>query len=308
MSPKISVILPVYNCQPFLEEAVLSILNQDFTDFELIIIDDGSNDKSREIIRNFAKKDNRIIMKHHKKNKGLIATLNEGLQLAKSKIIARMDGDDVAYMDRFSKQYQFLKSNPEIVVVGSWVEVINDQNKISNLWRLPVSVQLLKWRNLLKCPLLHPTVMFRKKEILALGGYDNSAIYFEDHHLWSRVMQKHAIANIPEYLLQYRIHNNSISKKYTRLQKEGVCHLLVKNINRYCDLTLDDVVLLKQAPTFTNYTQRRKIINEIYDSFVSQEILTNEQKKEIKKSLQGYSFSNHFVTALRNSLKDRSLS
>ncbi|HAS7841575.1 TPA: glycosyltransferase family 2 protein, partial [Vibrio cholerae] len=141
-SPKISVVMSVYNGEKYLGEAIDSILKQTFSDFEFIIINDGSTDKTLEIIKSYMKKDDRIVLVS-RENKGLIVSLNEGLDLAKGQYIARMDADDISIKSRFEKQIEFLDSNPDIGVCGTWVEVFGENIK-SKKWKMPTQDPDLK--------------------------------------------------------------------------------------------------------------------------------------------------------------------
>ncbi len=132
--PEISIVLPAYNCESFLKEAIESLLNQTFKDFELIIINDGSTDKTEDVIKNFS--DPRIIYKKNEKNSGLVYTLNKGIDIAKGKYIARMDGDDISLPARLEKQKEILDEYPDIAVAASTITFINEKNESEGNWLL----------------------------------------------------------------------------------------------------------------------------------------------------------------------------
>jgi glycosyltransferase involved in cell wall biosynthesis len=209
--PKISVIMSVYNGEKYLKLAVESILNQSFKDFEFIIIDDGSVDKSLDLLRDFQKSDERIKI-ISRKNKGLIASLNEGVGLAQGEYIARMDTDDISKIDRLEKQVKYMEEN-NLVVCGTWAEAIDSLgNKIKDM-NYPPSEKKIKSFALLHNPFIHPSVMFRKDIFEKVGGYRNFFKYIEDYELWTRIIFKYKTGNIPEALLYYRLHEEQITQK-----------------------------------------------------------------------------------------------
>jgi glycosyltransferase involved in cell wall biosynthesis len=205
--------MPVYNGQQYLQESIGSILKQTFSDFEFLIINDGSTDKSRDIILEY--NDNRIRFIENKKNIGLITTLNKGIQEAKGKYIARMDADDVSRADRLLKQVDFLESNPSYGMVGSWCSVINSAKKIE----YHTSHASLQFALLNYCCFVHPSVMLRKSVLTENQLYfDSHFVHSEDYELWTRLLTKTKVANLPEHLLSYREHEHQISSIYREEQ------------------------------------------------------------------------------------------
>ncbi len=219
--PKISVIMPFYNAESYIGQAIESILNQSFSNFELILINDASNDNSEEIIARYLK-DKRIIYIKNNFNKGIVYNLNAGLKLAKSEIIARMDGDDISNKERFAKQYDFLQNNSDISVVGSFVKIIDGLGRQIDKRTKLLDPEKIKNDLIVYSPLVHPSVMFRKSHVLAVGGYREKCIYVEDVDLWYRLAYSgYKISNIPEFLLKYRFHENSTSKKSRIIAKKA---------------------------------------------------------------------------------------
>ena len=203
----ITVLMPVHNAGPFLREAIESVLSQTHTDFELLIIDDGSTDDSEGIVRSFS--DARIRYVRHDRNRGLVAVLNEGLGLSRGHYIARMDADDVMRADRLAKQFDFLEAHPAIDVVAAFVDFINTDGEVTGSWdtdRAAVSEPEIRAMMPRTNCIAHPTVMMRA-DIARSTGY---AAGHEDWDLWLRLLAKgRRIAKIPEVLLHYRIHVNS---------------------------------------------------------------------------------------------------
>ncbi|MGE7752393.1 glycosyltransferase family 2 protein [Lysinibacillus fusiformis] len=201
MGPEITVLMPVYNASEFLKCAIESILNQTFTNFEFLIIDDGSTDNSLEIIKSI--QDERIKVITHTKNLGLVATLNKGIEQAKGQFIARMDADDIALPTRLEKQYAFMSSNCDYGVCGTWLKVIGSEE----IYNYPTDHEQITASLLFYCALGHPTVMLRKA-ILDKKCIRYNNVYAEDYDLWVRLSRITKLYNVPEVLLEYRIHDS----------------------------------------------------------------------------------------------------
>lgn len=208
--PKVSVIMPAYNAEKYIAEAIDSILAQTFHDFEFIILNDCSKDRTEEIILSY--KDDRIVYLKNEQNLGVAATLNKGLAAAKGEYIARMDADDISLPERFACQVVFLDETPKVAVLGTAVETFDEYgNTFRNPYR-PDAAQI-KIDLLFASVLAHPSVMMRRDVILDLGGYDRDFEGLEDYELWCRVAAKHEIAVYPEVLLRYRIHSAQVTQQ-----------------------------------------------------------------------------------------------
>ncbi len=216
--PHISVVMPVYNAAKYLRESIDSIIGQSYTDFEFIIINDGSTDSTESIINSY--KDSRI--KYHKNdiNRGIIYCLNKAIRMAKGSLIARMDADDISDEKRLEIQTEFLSTNSKVIVVGSAVHLIDEEGRRLEKSVPRITPNLLRWEAIFSTPMAHPTVLFRKKEIVALGLYKDK-LHAEDYDLWTRVLIHHECANIQQALLCYRIHNSSITLKNNSKQKKN---------------------------------------------------------------------------------------
>lgn len=209
--PAVSVVLPVYNAEKYLQQAVTSIVRQTFTDFELILMNDGSTDSSGEIIADFAAKDSRI-RTVSRQNKGLIATLNEGLAIARAPLVARMDADDVAMPQRFALQVAEMNKRPDLVLLGSAIVLIDSEGRCGRKINYPRGKDLIE-HFLWGSPFAHPAVMMRKKAVLDSGGYCPLFKQGQDYDLWLRLLAWGTMDNLPESLLYYRWHgDNSVIK------------------------------------------------------------------------------------------------
>lgn len=191
-----------------MREAIDSILYQDFTNFELIVIDDASRDRSLDILYSY--NDPRLVILRNDENSGIVYSLNKGLKIAQGKYIARMDADDISMPDRFEKQYQFLDSNPNIGVVGSWGEYIDELGKNISFVKHPQKDNEIRTLLLVKNCIFHPSVMIRR-ELLVDIGYKDGYKHAEDYWLWTELLANTKFENIPEYLIKYRIRGNNIS-------------------------------------------------------------------------------------------------
>ena len=216
MNPSVSVIMPVYNCEAFIGEAIESILNQSFKDFELIIIDDCSTDDTLKLASIYD--DQRIIIIKKNKNSGYITSLNMAIEIAKGDFIARMDGDDVCDSTRLEKQIGFLTLNKDVAVCGTWYHMILTNNIIKN----PVGHDDIKVALLDYCAFGHPTIMFRGSFIRENKLFYDEGFYpAEDYELWTRISLLGKMANLPEPLLFYRSHENQVSVKDQSKQVEN---------------------------------------------------------------------------------------
>ena len=214
--PQVSVVLPVWNGERYLKESIDSILAQDFPDFELIIVDDGSTDKTGEIIARFAG-DPRVRV-HRQENQGLVAALNAGLELSRADLIARLDADDIALPRRLSLQLAYLHRNPDVMAVGSAVELMDADGRTLGIRRYPTG-KAMATRGLLDgCTLAHPAVMMRKAAVKEVGAYRACFRHAEDYDLWLRLTELGQVGNLPETLIRYRIHAQSVTKKHSARQ------------------------------------------------------------------------------------------
>lgn len=213
----ISVIMPVYNAEKFVRSAIQSILNQTYENFELIVIDDGSTDKSLEIIRSF--NDPRIFVTS-RENKGLIKSLNEAISYCKGDYIARMDADDISDCNRLMLQLNYFKRHKGVAVVGSYIECIDVFDRHIYFRKTPNSNYVLKGICLFGVPFAHPSVMINYKLINEHYYYDENYLHAEDYELWLRLSKNYTFGMVPKFLLKYRVFESSVSGKNKALQAD----------------------------------------------------------------------------------------
>ncbi len=231
-NPEISILLPVFNAEHYLREAIKSLLNQTYGDFELIIIDDGSVDNSMNIASEF---DDKRIRLFHKNHQGLIESLNFGIERAGGRWIARMDADDVVLPNRFKLQQEYLSNHKDVVAVGGAAYLIDSEGIRTGRCVVPPNDHDALLRNILYCggepTLIHPTVMMQSDAVKATGGYRKEFPVSEDTDLWLRLSRAGKLHSLSEPVLLLRKHNENVSYQKPATQIKSyiaavVCHLV----------------------------------------------------------------------------------
>ena len=225
---RLTVLMPVYNGERFLREAIDSILGQSFKPFEFLIIDDGSTDASAEIVESY--RDPRIRFVRNSSNMGIAPTLNKGISLASCELIARMDADDISHPQRLQKQFGYLKRNPECALVSTWARVVNEDKKFVRLERYRSNFY---YYNLtFECWMYHPTIMFRKSAVEQIGMYQMP--YSEDYDLFWRMSTQYRIGNIAEPLVDYRLSPTSLNTVMKKVEYDIANEQnVIRNIRYY---------------------------------------------------------------------------
>lgn len=232
-TPVITVLMTVYNGERFLSEAISSILCQTYENFEFVIIDDASTDKSEELIRSY--KDTRIRYYKNKKNIGQTASLNFGLNLSEGKYIARIDQDDLSNPERLEIQFNYMKENQNISVVGSWAESIDNNAKYKYTIIHPINFAEIRESIACGCPLSHSSAFFRREDVIKSGGYPENIIYAMDWNLWIKLINnRYKLVNLPLELVSIRTHDSSSTSskelQLTRLNEEIILLKKAQNI------------------------------------------------------------------------------
>ena len=222
----VSVIMSVFNSEQYLDEAVTSILNQTFINFEFIIINDGSTDLSLSILNKYQNMDSRIKI-INQDNAGLPRSLNKAIALSEGKYICRMDSDDISLPTRIEEQVTYLEMNPNIGICGTWAEVFGDECRIISH---PTAHEKLKAQLLFNVSFVHPSVMIRRSVIeKSMLMYNERYTNSQDYKLWSELSRETKMANIPKVLLKYRATEGSITAKTNKLYSNSR-YLLSKEI------------------------------------------------------------------------------
>lgn len=235
LAPKVSVIMSVHNGLPYLREAIDSVLTQSFSDFEFLIVNDSSNDASRECI--LSAPDNRIRLLDNSSCVGLTRSLNLALAQAQGELIARQDADDVCAPNRFELQVAAFDASPELVLLGSQVELIDEKGRTRNIpgWDRAQTELGLRWQLLFDSPFVHSTAMFRRSVVWdQLGGYNEDFAKSQDYELWSRVVSRYPVANHPAKLSKHRLHASSVSRSYGTENIRRTQTVMADNMSLYC--------------------------------------------------------------------------
>jgi len=224
-SPRISVVMSVYNGEEFLAEAVESILEQTFSDFEFVIIDDGSTDRTSGILSDYTKRDARVRI-FSQRNKGRAESLNLGIDLARAGLIARMDADDISLPHRLKEQCEFMDGHPEVGLLGGTVEFVGPDLQRLGTFRPPEEDREIRVGMRRYNLFYHPAVMMRKEAVLAAGGYRRALCDADDYDLFLRVAERSRMASFAEPVLLYRIHSSQASVR--RMTHQALCVLAAR--------------------------------------------------------------------------------
>lgn len=227
---KISVILPAYNAQETIGDAIQSIIDQTYTDWELFVINDGSIDNTKSVILSF--NDSRIKYIENESNKKLIYTLNRGLELATGEYVARMDADDISLKTRFEKQVEFMENHQDVVASGGGMLAFSNA-KITKRIHCESDSERIKLLMFNTSPIYHPTAIIRQSVLKSHTiRYNQEYLHVEDYMLWYNLSKVGKLSNIDEILIKYRISGSQISTKYNYLQlvnKNKVRRLIVND-------------------------------------------------------------------------------
>ena len=230
-NPKVTVLMPAYNAGKYIGEAISSVLEQSFTDFELLIVNDGSTDDTEKIIRSF--NDPRIVL-ISQENKGVSAALNLGLAHARAPYIARFDADDVCLQNRLKVQYEFITAYPEYTIIGSAVDYIDADGHFIFTHHpeghLNEEIQQLKYTI---CPFIHSSVFYKKEAVVNNGGYNEHAYTYEDHFLWVNILKNEKACNLSQPLIKVRLNPESITidEKWRTRKFRAIKYSTLKNKN-----------------------------------------------------------------------------
>lgn len=226
----ITVLLPVWNCPHYVGQAVESILSQSHSSFEFIIIDDGSTDHTPCVLEQY--QDPRIRCIRHS-NRGLAATLNRGIELARGEYIARQDQDDLSFPDRLARQVAYMESHPKCALLGTWAQIMQGDRLTERYHRHPACPSELRYQLLFNNPFVHSSVMLRKSALEAVGGYstDPTRQPPEDYELWSRLSRHNEVANLPEVLVHYREVPGSMSRVGPSPFRDNVIKICIENLS-----------------------------------------------------------------------------
>jgi len=274
--------MSVYNGERYLKSAIDSILNQTLKDFEFIIIDDGSTDKSREIINSYKDVRIKLIIQD---NKGLAYALNKGIKYARGKYIARMDADDISFLNRLKKQYHFLEENLNCLAVGSNALIIDEDDNYIYSSKLETDWCKIK-ENLPNIPFFHSSVLFKKNAFHNVGGYPELMLRAQDAVLFNKIAKFGEICNLGDVLIKYRLVHNSLSIDKSKKMSKFLTALIIKSINDE-DLTSEDISNFKRLVSSKSISYNKSI----YYLHIAKKYLWNNfqpklARNNLKKSLK----------------------
>lgn len=280
-TPKISVIMPLYNAAPYLKESIESILAQTFSDFEFFIIDDKSSDNSAEIVK--AYKDDRIIFIQKPENTGYTDSLNKSIKMANGKYIARMDADDISLPNRFEKQYNYMEQNPDILLLGTFYKIIG----IDDIVKPPTTHDEIKVRLLFDNPICHSSVFMRKSFFdNSNSQYDRTFEPAEDYELWTRMSSCGLVENLPEVLLHYRVHENQVSNLHSKIQRANdskVKSLVLDKLISFDHKNYDKELVLELLSPWCIQISCENLVK--LKEFIADVVIENTNKKEYDQKL-----------------------
>ena len=312
-TPIVSILLPIYNSEKYVSKAIKSILAQSFQDFELLLINDGSTDKSIEIMRSF--NDSRIRIIDNGKNRGIVYSLNSGINNSKGIYLARMDADDISLKDRILIQVNYLNKNPEIDILGSNYELFGAENHTTNL---NITPDKIKTSIFFDNQLCHPSIIMRKSSIIKNQLIYNKNFFInQDWVLWFDALNKNLkIANLPNVLIKYRLEGQNITtnnkdsekRRSINVYKHMLVHLFEnlsnKDLELHWALSKGDVTNI-EIKELKKYSEKLKLalIKKGFKEIIIDEIIQTKQKNIFykitdKSTLKGITFliSNHLFS------------
>lgn len=258
LAPTLSVVMPTYNAARHVREAIGSVLAQDFADFELLLVDDGSTDDTAIVLQEFAT-DPRVRVLRNERNLGLITTLHRAYGECRASLIARMDADDICEPSRFRKQVEFLRANAGIDIVGGAIRFFGNIPE-PKVFQFPTKHDDIRPAMLFFCPLAHPALMFRRRLIdEGQMRYDEAFKHAEDYHLWSQLLERVPSANLPDVVLSYRLHPQQVSSDSSSKQHEASLRVRRRMLQAAAvdfsedDFVLHESVLLERPLPMANY-------------------------------------------------------
>jgi glycosyltransferase involved in cell wall biosynthesis len=291
---KLSVILPVYNCEKYLDAAILSILKQTYQDFEFIIINDGSSDNSLSIIEDYAKQDQRIKV-INQENHGLVYSLNKGIRNAKGEYIARMDGDDISLPDRFAEQMTHLEQHPEVDLISANLSLIDERGHSCAKVINPPKPNLKSDNDF-----AHAATIFKKSDFLSVGGYRDICKASEDYDLWLRFSEKGcSFFTLQKTLYHYRRHQCNATNNYVNLklyfivvQQAHIIRLtkcydpIEKLIDNNSEISLANILKKEIFPLWVQFRIVRFLLKNLVKRIKKDGELNDEAKRFLQPLMQ----------------------
>lgn len=286
-NPVVTVLMPVYNSERFLGQAIESILNQTFYDFEFLIIDDGSTDNSNKIIKHYASKDPRIKLLENTTNSGIVKSLNTGLQVARGEFIARMDSDDISFPNRLARQLNYLQVHSNIGVLGCAARIIDEDGIPHQTIRFPTDPGVINWSLCFMDPIIHPSVMMRKDIIIKHDGYSSDLLHSEDFELWQRLCWNTDLSNLREILFYLRRYDTNITKIHLNIQRKNAIIIAQRNISyilgKDVPSSMIENIWFSTCLNNSDIYNSANLIYDIHQSCQEKPIFSTTEKRKIKE-------------------------
>ena len=289
--PKVSVVMPVYNSEKHLSEAIESILRQTFRDFEFIIVCDPSADKTLEVAKSYELISSCIIIVNNEKRIGLVESLNRGLMLARGELIAILDADDVSLPKRLAKQVAFMESNPDIGILGTGMEVIDDKGKRRAIVHPPTNVNVVRWKMLLGCCIAHSSAMMKADTVRQVGSYRLERC--ADGDLWARAIAVTKLANMREVLIKYRLWEGNTHTIYSKECEQAdisVMQTTIKNVLGI-DISVETAMIMRRLVTgqrlhtLEHIEQASNLLRHLHQAYMRKFTLTNAEAKQTNQDV-----------------------
>ncbi len=275
--PTVTVLTSTYNGARFIDQAITSILSQTWTDFEFVIVNDASTDRTAEIIESF--RDNRIRVLHNDVNAGVTKSLNRGLAAARGNFVAIQDHDDVSHPERLSRQVEFMAANTDVALAGTQARILNSKGRVCWRpgWSRPLNPEGIRFQSMFDNPFIHSSIMFRRDVIRdEFGGYDEKYVTGHDYDLLSRVAERHTVRNLAEVLFDYRVHDGALGKRYGTKHSALTKTVVKRNLCTYlkrADVPDEWTILItsfhvNERPSATVLKGFQVVAEEIYGTFL----------------------------------------
>lgn len=289
--PLVSVIMAAHNAEKYIAEAVESVINQTYKNWELIIVDDASSDSTSTIIERCMKRDSRIKGIHLEKNSGQAFAQNKAIEMSSAEYIATLDSDDVAMPHRIAAQVEFLEYNTDIDMVGSYAELIDEDGNVIGKKKKPTKNEEIRFPLLLQTQFIHPSICIRKNVLIDVGCYSMNSLYTEDYDLWSRLLARGCkFANIDGPLIRYRVHPESITqaKKSRSIGTRNALKTNARNVARFIDIPEEK---LRNLVNFVNNKPLSlfELISALWwyhrlaKNYIASDVCTEAETSHIKK-------------------------
>lgn len=295
MNPKVSVVMAVYNGAAFVREAIDSILHQTFSDFEFIIIDDGSSDDTPDVLQDYARADARVILLRNEHNLGLTRSLNRALHTTRGDYIARQDADDISLPARLETEVAVLESRPDVILVSGNLEYRDESGRWLGRTQLEDDPRVIAWKLLFYNHVAaHSLVMFRRTPVMASGGYAEEYRYSQDYELWVRLAQEGLIVILPDILLQQRVHSTSITVQNTQDQERlsltcssrALSDLLARPLSMADIVALREFWMERAIPATGSFPWLNDQLEQLYRAFLRTYPFRGTDAETLEKKLR----------------------